>query len=70
MRPVATITIAEAETGEECVIVVRSAAGGIAIAVSRRLGGDVEAVLPLTDAHELAKGLSDALRAATPNTGP
>jgi len=68
MSPIATIRFQELETGEDCVAIVQSSSGKIALALSRKSDGDVEIVFTTAQTSELIQALTAALKKAEQNT--
>lgn len=57
----ATLTFVDLAGSDEATIVIRPAKDGIALAVSLKSNGDIEAVMPRTTAQELARALAKAI---------
>lgn len=61
MREATTIVFNEADTFEEVVVVVRYDSTRVSLALSRKTGGDIEAVMEKDNARNLIEALKIAL---------
>ena len=60
---VMTRQFVEQDGGEECLVIVRTGPGWVALALSRRSDGDVEVFMPPTEVEALVSALQQALLA-------
>jgi hypothetical protein len=64
MEHIATIGFTDSDSNDPGHVIIRAAAGEVALAITLRTGLDIEVVMPAETCRELTKALTEATRFA------